>query len=169
MAESSFGVLFRREYNPGMSHRRLLAPVVALAVSLGVASGLGAYTFVYARGYSYLLDDPEACVNCHVMSPQFEGWLRSSHRAVATCNDCHTPSGLVGKYTTKALNGWSHSLAFTSGDFREPIQANDRNQEIARQSCAKCHRQVVDAMTAAAGGDTPACVRCHGAVGHPGS
>jgi cytochrome c nitrite reductase small subunit len=152
-----------------MPRHRLIAPVVAFAVALGVALGLGAYTFVYARGYSYLLDDPEACVNCHVMSPQFEGWLRGSHRAVATCNDCHTPPGLVGKYATKALNGWNHSLAFTTGEFHEPIQANERNQEIARASCGKCHGEVVHAMTVVAGGETPGCVRCHGAVGHPGS
>jgi len=25
------------------------------------------YTFVYARGYSYMTDNAEACMNCHVM------------------------------------------------------------------------------------------------------
>jgi cytochrome c nitrite reductase small subunit len=37
------------------------------ALSLGLAAGLGAFTFVYARGYSYLSNDPSACANCHIM------------------------------------------------------------------------------------------------------
>ena len=44
---------------------------------------LGVYTFAYARGWSYLTDNPAACANCHVMREQFDGWLKSSHRAVA--------------------------------------------------------------------------------------
>ncbi len=84
-----------------------VAQGVILGVTLGLALGVGAYTFVYARGYSYMTDNAEACVNCHIMQEQFSGWLKSSHRAVAVCNDCHTPPGLVGKYTTKARNGFS--------------------------------------------------------------
>ena len=144
---------------------RRLGPLVVASV-LGAAAGLGAYTFVYARGYSYLLDDPAVCANCHVMREQFDGWVKSSHHAVATCNDCHTPHGLVGKYTTKALNGWNHSLAFTPGRFHEPIRANARNRRIAEESCAKCHTAVIDSMHLTS--DEPAaCVRCHRAVGHP--
>ena len=45
---------------------RRFAPF-ALAALSGVTLGLGAYTFVYARGYSYFSNDPEACANCHVM------------------------------------------------------------------------------------------------------
>jgi cytochrome c nitrite reductase small subunit len=30
-------------------------------------------------------------MNCHIMRDQFEGWSHSSHKAVAACNDCHTP------------------------------------------------------------------------------
>jgi cytochrome c nitrite reductase small subunit len=125
------------------------------------AIGLGTYAFVYAEGYAYLLDDPEACANCHVMRPQLGGWLRGRHRAVATCNDCHTPEGLLSKVATKAINGWSHSRAFTTGDFHEPIRAGERNQEIARASCTTCHAAVVHSMepSRAAVGDPPTCVR----------
>jgi cytochrome c nitrite reductase small subunit len=134
--------------------------------ALGVAVGLAGYTFVYARGYSYLIDDPQACGNCHVMRDQLEGWMHGSHRAVATCNDCHTPHGLMGKYATKALNGWNHSLAFTTGRFHEPIRATELNQRIARESCAKCHAAVIETMGIVSGEPLP-CVRCHGSVGHP--
>jgi len=148
--------------------RHLPLPALALGLALGAAVGFGGFTFVYARGYSYLLDDPAACVNCHVMSPQFEGWLKGSHRAVATCNDCHTPHGFVAKYATKALNGWNHSLAFTTGEFPEPIRVTSRNRRIAQESCEKCHGELVHALEIVGAGEAPACVRCHGAVGHPG-
>ena len=65
--------------------------IVIVAVVLGVALGLGAYTFAYARGWAYLTDDPQACANCHVMNEQYDGWIKSSHRSVAVCNDCHVP------------------------------------------------------------------------------
>jgi hypothetical protein len=46
-----------------MSNARKVA--LAVAVLVGVAFGLGAFTFVYARGASYLTNDPAACANCH--------------------------------------------------------------------------------------------------------
>lgn len=148
-------------------HPRLatLLPILA-GVAVGLAAGLAAYTFVYAKGYSYLLDDPAACANCHVMNPQMDGWVKSSHHAVATCNDCHTPKGAVGKYATKAINGWNHSLAFTTGNFDEPIRATATNRRIARQACAKCHQPIMDSMHVTSD-EAPDCVQCHDAVGHP--
>lgn len=78
-----------------------LAGGVILGIAIGMAVGVGAYTFVYARGYSYMTDNAEACVNCHVMEDQFSGWLKSSHRAVAVCNDCHTPPGSLASTQRK--------------------------------------------------------------------
>ncbi|MET0406683.1 MAG: NapC/NirT family cytochrome c, partial [Cystobacter sp.] len=93
---------------------------LVLSVVIGAAVGMGGFTFAYAKGASYLTDDPAACANCHVMNDQYAGWIKSSHHTVAVCNDCHTPHGFFGKYMSKALNGWHHSVAFTSGDFHEP-------------------------------------------------
>ena len=139
-----------------------------VSVVAGIAAGLGGYTFVYARGYSYLTNDPEACVNCHIMREHFDGWSRSSHHAVAVCNDCHAPAGLVRKLWVKGENGFWHSYAFTSGRFHEPIQIRAKNTRVAEESCRRCHAEIVEAM------DGPhrlsgalSCVRCHGAVGHP--
>ena len=97
---------------------------LVLSIFVGIAAGIGAATFYYAKGYSYMQDDPAACDNCHIMNDEYNGWQRASHRSVATCNDCHTPKNFTGKWFTKALNGWNHSYAFTSGDFHEPIQVN---------------------------------------------
>lgn len=139
------------------------------AALIGIAAGLGAFTFGYARGASYMTNDPAACVNCHVMREQYDGWQHSSHRSVAVCNDCHTPPGLVPKYYTKAINGWNHSVAFTSGRFHEPITINARNRRVTESACRKCHQRVVDAIdhgSAARGERTLQCIRCHGSVGH---
>ena len=62
---------------------------VIAGVVLGLLLGIGGFTFIYARGASYLTNDPGACANCHVMQDHFDAWQRSSHRAVAVCNDCH--------------------------------------------------------------------------------
>ena len=70
--------------------RTSLTITAVLAILVGVVVGVGAYTFLYAKGYSYLLNDPNACQNCHVMREQFDGWVKSSHHNAATCNDCHT-------------------------------------------------------------------------------
>lgn len=141
-------------------------------ILFGLALGLGVFTFGYAEGHSYLTDDPAACANCHVMSEQYDAWQKSAHQAVATCNDCHTPEGLVPKYTVKAINGFNHALAFTTGNFHEPIQITGMNREVAQEACTKCHDTLVHPLRWGAddgdeGGELPSCVHCHGSIGHP--
>ena len=137
------------------------------ATLIGVLAGIGSYTFVYAKGAAYLTDDPAACANCHVMREQFDGWTRSSHRSVAVCNDCHAPAGHVAKYVTKGINGFWHSLAFTTGRYPDHIRATPRNKRIAEAACQKCHAPMTAAIqTAHPTGETIACVRCHDSVGH---
>src|SRR3989344_1649012 len=104
------------------------------AVLLGIAFGLCAYTFHYAKGTSYLTNNPAACANCHVMQSQHDSWIKSSHRSVAACNDCHTPRAAVPKYLTKASNGFWHSFAFTTGRFHEPIRIKERNLRIVNNA-----------------------------------
>ena len=142
--------------------------IIVAAVLLGTAAGLGAYTFAYARGWSYLTDDPRACANCHIMNEQFDGWVKASHRAVAVCNDCHVPHDFFGKYLTKSRNGFWHSYYFTTGTFPEPIRATPVSRAIAEENCRRCHTPVVAAMgtPSHAGSDELSCIRCHGSVGH---
>ena len=143
-------------------------PAVVAGASIGIAVGTGIFTFVYARGASYLSNDAHACANCHVMQEQFDGWVRSTHHAAASCNDCHTPHDPFGKYSTKAKNGFWHSLRFTTGKFHEPIEIKPGNRSIVEHNCRSCHMTVVAMMTAGYGhSDDLSCVRCHGSVGHP--
>lgn len=140
---------------------------IVLGAAIGLAVGVGGYTFVYARGASYLTDNPAACANCHVMREQYDGWIKSSHRAVAVCNDCHTPAGLVSKYATKASNGFWHSFAFTTGRYPDPLRIKAHNRVIAEEACRECHRAIVDAIDPPhRPGAGAACLACHHAVGH---
>jgi cytochrome c nitrite reductase small subunit len=141
---------------------------VLLAILAGLLAGVGGYTFYYAEGASYLSNDPRACVNCHIMREQYDGWQKASHHAVATCNDCHVPHDLLGKYLTKMTNGYHHSRAFTLQDFHEPIQIRPSNLEVLNRNCVKCHEELTSDIRLHATGDVEPmnCVRCHDSVGH---
>ncbi|HWP23781.1 MAG TPA: cytochrome c nitrite reductase small subunit [Candidatus Binatia bacterium] len=143
--------------------------LILMATAVGFAVGIGGFTFVYARGASYLTDDPRACANCHVMRAQFEGWIRSSHRSAAVCNDCHTPKNILAKYLNKSANGARHSWAFTTGWFHEPIAIKAGNRAVTESRCRDCHREITEAISGvpAHGGEALGCIRCHGSVGHP--
>lgn len=147
--------------------RTLIVAAVVTGIGLGVAGGIGSYTFIYARGFSYMTDNPQACANCHVMQGHYDAWTKSSHHAVAVCNDCHTPSGFIPKYYAKSRNGYHHSLAFTTGRFHEPIQITEWNREVTEQACRKCHEDIVQAIDPIhTPEDATSCMRCHFSVGH---
>lgn len=136
---------------------------LVLAAAAGVALGIGAYAFDYAKGSSYLGNDPKTCANCHVMEPYYAAWQAAPHRFAATCNDCHTPAGPISKYVVKATNGYHHSMAFTLGGYPDAIKARPESAEVVEDNCRRCHAPLVEDV--AHGGDV-ACVRCHRSVGH---
>mgnify|MGYP000306631874 CR=1 FL=1 len=141
--------------------------LLAMALTLGVFIGVGAYTFSYGEGFSYLSTDPRACVNCHIMRDQYDSWQKSSHHAAAKCIDCHLPHDFVGKYIAKADNGWRHSWAFTFQDFHEPIRITPRNARILQNNCVSCHEGIVHQMAGGVAGiEAMSCVHCHANVGH---
>lgn len=135
---------------------------------VGLFLGLGSYTFTFAHGLSYFSNDPKACVNCHIMREQFDGWQKSPHHAVATCNDCHTPHDFVRKYLTKAENGYWHSKGFTLQDFHEPIMIRPKNVAVLQENCVACHQQIVDGINTHPGDPQKMldCLHCHRDVGH---
>lgn len=143
---------------------------LASAVALGLMGGLGAYTFDYAEGTSYLSNEPEACVNCHIMRDVYDGWRKGSHHAVAVCNDCHVPQALLPKLWAKAVHGYRHSRAFTMQDFHEPIQIGRDSLQMVEDNCVRCHRELVNDILVhpalAAHGEGLSCVHCHSHVGH---
>lgn len=143
-----------------------LLPPVFFAM-LGMLGGIGVFTFHYGQGTSYLSDDPLACANCHIMQDHYDSWLNSGHRHVAVCNDCHLPDHFLGKWITKADNGFFHSLAFTLENFHEPIQIKPRNRRVTQNACLSCHGDFVHNMLPEEPrGDMLLCVQCHSDAGH---
>lgn len=156
---------------------------VAFALTLGALAGTGGYTFVYARGFSYFKTDPKACVNCHIMQPQYDSWQKASHHTAAVCVDCHLPHELVPKYIAKAENGWRHGKLFTTGGFKEPIEVQEFGRRILQANCEHCHSDMIAEINRVDGvdashpvvdyvsGDAPLdqqvlCTHCHSSVGH---
>jgi cytochrome c nitrite reductase small subunit len=105
-------------------------------------------------------------MNCHVMRHHFDAWNRSSHKAAAACNSCHTPKNLIGKYAVKGLNGWNHGSAFTTGRFPEPFRIKPLNKKVVLDNCIRCHETMVHEMRARSGDERPDCTTCHRDVGH---
>jgi len=156
--------------------RRWLPLLVVLLT--GTMIGLGGFTFVYAKGYSYMSNDPSVCGNCHIMDDHLAAWNKSSHRDVATCNDCHTPHTLVDKYAVKAKNGFWHSFYFTTGDFPDPLRITEANHEVTEEACRYCHEEITETIDHGPAGASRSsvelpgdperftCTRCHRYVGH---
>lgn len=139
---------------------------IVLSILLGLLAGIGLFTFHYAEGLSYFSADPKACVNCHIMRPQYDSWQKSSHHAEAGCVDCHLPHDLIPKYKAKADNGYHHSKGFTFQDFPEPIIITPKNAAILQKNCLRCHKDMVHGLAASEGPGAVRCVHCHAGVGH---
>jgi cytochrome c nitrite reductase small subunit len=134
-----------------MKLKRLLANLrppkewrTAVIILLGIFIGLVLFILHAARATSYLSDDPKACVNCHVMAPQFATWERGSHGKVTNCNDCHVPQdNFVNKYLFKAGDGLRHSFMFTFRLEPQVIQIKHAGKKAVQQNCIRCHSNVI--------------------------
>jgi len=146
-------------------------PVGVLLISFVV---IGLYTAVISNATAYLSDDPQACVNCHVMTPQYLTWKHSSHRNVANCNDCHVPNdSQLKKYAFKAIDGLYHSFVFTTRSEPQVIKARQASIDVIQANCVRCHEnQVTDVKTNAfvekhkESRTTRLCWECHREVPH---
>jgi len=156
-------------YKQNWLMQRTATVTVSVALLCGLGLGLAAYTFLYAKGYAYLTNDPAACTNCHVMRSQYDAWLKSSHHSAATCNDCHTPHNLVGKYAVKANNGFWHSFYFTTGWYPDTIEITRFDHAVTENACRRCHEDItaaIDGNVVHGSARGLQCTRCHNSVGH---
>jgi cytochrome c nitrite reductase small subunit len=142
--------------------------LLVLSILLGISFGLGVYTFIYAKGFSYLSDNPQACRSCHVMNKVFEDWMKGGHQHVAGCNDCHVPAGFIGKMLIKSINGFNHSFAFTFLNVPIAIRPTSGSSRVVQDNCIRCHGgMATHAIGGPGGGDEPLqCVTCHREAGH---
>jgi cytochrome c nitrite reductase small subunit len=140
----------------------------ALAAMMGVVVGLGLYVARVSEAASYMSDDPRACINCHIMFPEYATWKHSSHANVANCNDCHVPhNNILNKYYFKAKDGLRHSTMFTLRLEPQVIQAIPESRKVIQENCIRCHANVMQDVTPAGHADfSRSCVDCHREVPH---
>lgn len=117
---------------------------VPVIIMLGIIAGLVAYLFYISKAPAYLSDDPKACVNCHIMAPQYATWTHSSHREWATCNDCHVPhDNIFNTYYFKAKDGLRHATIFTLRKEPQVIFIKEEGKSVVQDNCTRCHEHLL--------------------------
>lgn len=113
-------------------------------VIFGSIVGLSIFLAKESEVVSYMGDDPKTCVNCHVMTSEYNSWMHSSHRESTTCNSCHVPhDNIVNKYFFKAKDGLYHASVFTLRNEPQVIFMKEASQEVVQENCIRCHTQQV--------------------------
>ncbi len=116
----------------------------------GVALGMALVLVRIANATSYLSDDPQACINCHVMTDAYASWQRGSHGQSAVCIDCHVPhSSFIAKYAYKAQDGLKHSYVFTRRKEPQVLGLSARAVPVVQTNCVRCHSHQVMMIEAA--------------------
>ncbi len=147
---------------------------IPVFLAVGAIVGLGGLAAYVGNATSYLSDDPRACMNCHVMAPQYATWERSSHARVTVCNDCHVPhDNAVRKYAFKAMDGTRHSFMFTFRMEPQVIRIHEAGASVVQQNCIRCHSDQVRnvkekfvTFTGADHGEGKLCWDCHRETPH---
>lgn len=112
----------------------------SVIITLGIITGLTIHILNISNAVSYLSDDPQACVNCHVMYPEYATWKNGSHGRVTTCNDCHVPQdNILRKYLFKASDGLRHASMFTFRMEPQVIRIKDMGRNAVQENCIRCH------------------------------
>ena len=112
---------------------------------VGVLCGLGLVILRTSNAASYLSDEPAACMNCHVMAPQYATWQRGSHGRFTVCNDCHVPqNNVIRKFAFKANDGLRHSFMFTFRLEPQVIHVKEAGITVLQENCIRCHANLVN-------------------------
>jgi cytochrome c nitrite reductase small subunit len=118
---------------------------LTVIVLIGILAGIGLLVVHISNAASYLSDNPETCINCHVMYPQYASWMKGSHGHVATCSDCHVPQDNVfRKYYFKGSDGLRHATFFTMRWEPQVIQIKNAGISVVQENCIRCHMDLVD-------------------------
>ena len=146
-------------------------PVIIL---LGILTGLGSLALYISNAASYLSDQPEACMNCHVMASEYATWQRGSHARAAVCNDCHVPhDNFLKKYAFKAKDGMRHATIFTLRMEPQVIKLNKAAIPVVQKNCVRCHVNLVENVSPSEtrgesfhSGESRMCWECHRQTPH---
>ena len=161
-ARAMAGLLWR--WGGTLLHPSWRLPAAAL---LGVGAGMALLVLQVSNAKSYLSDRPETCINCHIMTPYYASWLRSSHRGAATCNDCHVPhDSPVRTLAFKAADGMRHSVVFTLRREPQVLKLNPFAVPVVRANCERCHAAQLTTVPMQSATEQRLCWECHREVPH---
>lgn len=135
---------------------------------MGLFVGGCTYVATISNALNYLSDDPKACINCHVMVPEYASWQHSSHARVANCNDCHVPNdSTLRKFWFKANDGMRHSFLYTFRQEHQVINAIDESKKVIQANCVRCHSDLLQQASTPLGHPMDrSCTDCHREVPH---
>ena len=146
--------------------------ILPVSFILGIFCGLGLFVLYISNASSYLSDEPNACINCHVMVPQYVSWERSSHKRIANCNDCHVPQdSIIKKYAFKATDGLRHATLFTFRMEDQVIRIKEAGKQVVQSNCIRCHEELFTNIKIYNSkknhyNDDELCIKCHKDVPH---
>ncbi len=147
---------------------------LTVLIAAGIFTGILLFVIYTSNATSYLSDEPETCINCHVMYPYYASWSKSSHGREATCADCHVPQdNFFSKYYVKGTDGLMHSTYFTFRWEPQVIRIKSRGTNVVQQNCIRCHFDLVDMVQlvevtgrSASEGEGKLCWDCHKETPH---
>lgn len=125
------------------THTKRRVPKLLIPALVGVMIGLMGYIFYISKAHSYLSDNPRACINCHIMAPEYSTWFHSSHGRNTVCNDCHVPhDNFFRKYYFKASDGIRHASMFALRLEPQVIRIRKPGETIVQENCIRCHSEL---------------------------
>ena len=78
------------------------------------------------------------------MRDVYGGWTKGSHKAVATCNDCHTPhTSILAKYAVKGHQRRESQPGLHHRQLSPADPHHAMNREVAQHNCLYCHSNLV--------------------------
>ncbi len=145
-----------------------------VAIASGALFGALLMIFQISNAASYLSDESETCINCHIMRPEYLTWQHSSHKTVTKCNDCHVPqNNIIRKYYFKATDGMRHSTIFALRNEPQVIRIGEPGKAVVQENCIRCHIDLVSSVSISAvngmnykSGEGKLCWGCHVEVPH---
>lgn len=133
--------MFKKVIKYTQPPKKWKVPVIIIS---GTLTGLVLFVLYIGNAVSYLSDEPETCINCHVMFNQYASWRSSSHARIATCNDCHVPQdNFFRKYFFKASDGLRHSTMFTFRLEPQVIAIKSAGINVVQENCKRCHSSLI--------------------------
>lgn len=156
------------------SDKKKKLPKFLIPSMVGIILGLMAYILYVSEAHSYLSDDPKACVNCHIMAPEYATWFHSSHGRNTVCNDCHVPhDNFFRKYYFKASDGLRHATMYSWRLEPQVIRIRKPGQTVVQENCVRCHSDLNSVVNTgnvtakmAHAGEGKLCWDCHTEVPH---